>query len=1086
MGAVRLPGFRFRASFFLIGMAAARLQAASCPSTVFRQAPTTVLSGPAVSSADVNGDGLVDLASTSSSGNQPAVAVFLSAGDGTFDSPVNRIVPNGYSTFVLGDFDGDGKPDLVAKQGQYLAFFKGNGNGTFQDEIDTNFPNYVYSRAIYARDPDGDGKLDLLERLDGATTLFYKGKGNGAFFDPVIATPLALTDHFAIADLDADGKLDLVIPSGGSVGVLRGNGDGTFGAPAYYVAGPSAGSVVAGDFDGDGKIDLAVTVTGHLAFLKGLGDASFLASIEYDAGPSPGGAIAADFDGDSKLDVAVANGDSFSTPASNVSILYGDGAGSFSAPVGYIAPGSSGLLAADLTGDGAVDLARLSSTCCYFNSVTVLINDGNRSFETAGATGVGLVPNVLAAGDFDGDGRLDLAVAESDQSFPALRIVRGGRAGVFEPGAVLPAGDYPVALAAGDLNTDGKLDLVVTNYYDTDFQVFLGNGNGTFQVPISYPLAQPFAGNAGALAVRDFDGDGKLDVVAAASFGSNPANLQFFHGLGDGTFSSSGSGQPLEFFPWTFAVSDLNGDGLPDLIASQPAGYSNPNYVMVLLGNGDGTFAPPVNLLAGTSPGSVAIGDFDEDGSPDLAVANGASANVSILFGNGDGTFAPAVQIGLASDPVSIVAFDFDGDGHLDFATANGQDGGVFVATGLGNGTFRSPVRYALGSYAYSLAAGDWDATGSTDLAVGLGSVQIAVLFNTRLAVSAPSSLSVCGGAGATFEVAASGFRGVQYQWRKNGAPLADEGNVSGATSAILSLAPTTASDAGSYDVLVTDACGSLVSASALLAVPAKPATPSIAAPTSVPPGSTGVTASVPAVAGHSYLWSLTGGSITGGQGTHVVTFTAGPAGTTMSLEVVESLSASCSSEAGKAKVQVDFLDVPPSHLFHDAIVSIARAGITSGCGAGRYCPELPVSRSSMSVFILRGEHGAAFVPPDATGAVFSDVMTSTFLAKWIEQLGVEGISTGCGGGNFCPNDAVNRASMAVFLLRGKYGSSYDPPAATGTVFADVQPGTFLAKWMEKLKLDGITSGCGGGNYCPNGTVSRGEMAALVRKTFGI
>jgi hypothetical protein len=139
-----------------------------------------------------------------------------------------------------------------------------------------------------------------------------------------------------------------------------------------------------------------------------------------------------------------------------------------------------------------------------------------------------------------------------------------------------------------------------------------------------------------------------------------------------------------------------------------------------------------------------------------------------------------------------------------------------------------------------------------------------------------------------------------------------------------------------------------------------------------------------------------------------------------------------------------------------------------------------------MSVFILRGEHGAAFVPPDATGTVFSDVTTSTFLAKWIEQFGNEGISTGCGGGNFCPGDAVNRASMAVFLLRGKYGSSYDPPPATGTVFADVQVDTFLAKWMEKLKLDGITSGCGGGNYCPNGTVSRGEMAALVKKTFGL
>jgi hypothetical protein len=243
---------------------------------------------------------------------------------------------------------------------------------------------------------------------------------------------------------------------------------------------------------------------------------------------------------------------------------------------------------------------------------------------------------------------------------------------------------------------------------------------------------------------------------------------------------------------------------------------------------------------------------------------------------------------------------------------------------------------------------------------------------------------------------------------------------------------------------------------------------------------------SVPGASGHTYQWSLTGGTITGGQGTPQITLAAGTPGTTMTLGVVDTLSEGCASDPGLAKVQVDFVDVPPSYLFHDAIVSIAIAGITSGCGGGRYCPDLPVSRSSMPVFILRGEHGASFVPPDATGTVFADVSTTTFLAKWIEAFGNEGISTGCGGGNYCPDDPVSRAAMAVFLLRGKHGSSFNPPAATGTVFGDVQTVTFLAKWMEELKLESITSGCGGGNYCPNSTVTRGEMAALVKKTFGL
>jgi hypothetical protein len=184
-----------------------------------------------------------------------------------------------------------------------------------------------------------------------------------------------------------------------------------------------------------------------------------------------------------------------------------------------------------------------------------------------------------------------------------------------------------------------------------------------------------------------------------------------------------------------------------------------------------------------------------------------------------------------------------------------------------------------------------------------------------------------------------------------------------------------------------------------------------------------------------------------------------------------------------------DFADVPQAYLYHGAVEKIVRAGITTGCGGGKYCPNDAVTRDAMAVFILRGEHGSAYNPPAATGTVFSDVTTGTFLAKWMEQFGVEGISTGCGGGSpppYCPTASVTRDGMAVFLLRGKHGSTFNPPAATGTVFGDVSVSTFLAKWMEQLSAEGITSGCGGGNYCPGGTVTRGEMAKFIRLTFGL
>ena len=192
-----------------------------------------------------------------------------------------------------------------------------------------------------------------------------------------------------------------------------------------------------------------------------------------------------------------------------------------------------------------------------------------------------------------------------------------------------------------------------------------------------------------------------------------------------------------------------------------------------------------------------------------------------------------------------------------------------------------------------------------------------------------------------------------------------------------------------------------------------------------------------------------------------------------------------------------DFTDVPQAFLYHNAIEKIFRAGITSGCGTGTYCPNDPITRDAMAVFILRGKHGAAFSPPPATGMVFGDVTTGTFLAKWIEEFGNEGFTTGCGGGNYCPTDDVTRDGMSVFLERGKHGTSFSPPAATGNVFCDVLLSTFLAKWMENLKADNITQGCGtescarlGGattpDFCPTGTVTRGEMAPFIVRAFGL
>jgi CSLREA domain-containing protein len=181
-----------------------------------------------------------------------------------------------------------------------------------------------------------------------------------------------------------------------------------------------------------------------------------------------------------------------------------------------------------------------------------------------------------------------------------------------------------------------------------------------------------------------------------------------------------------------------------------------------------------------------------------------------------------------------------------------------------------------------------------------------------------------------------------------------------------------------------------------------------------------------------------------------------------------------------------DFTDVPAGSLFHDDVEKIFRAAITAGCGGGNYCPSSPVTRAQMAVFLLKAEHGSSYVPPDCAG-VFTDVACPSPFANWIEQLSAEGITAGCGGGAYCPDQAVTRQQMAVFLLKTEHGAAYVPPACTG-VFEDVPcPGSFT-DWVEQLYAEAITGGCQTTPllYCPTSPVNRGQMAVFLVKTFNI
>ncbi|MGV8041896.1 MAG: choice-of-anchor tandem repeat GloVer-containing protein [Thermoanaerobaculaceae bacterium] len=184
------------------------------------------------------------------------------------------------------------------------------------------------------------------------------------------------------------------------------------------------------------------------------------------------------------------------------------------------------------------------------------------------------------------------------------------------------------------------------------------------------------------------------------------------------------------------------------------------------------------------------------------------------------------------------------------------------------------------------------------------------------------------------------------------------------------------------------------------------------------------------------------------------------------------------------------FADVPRSHWAYVGIEALLHAGLTTGCLQQplRYCPESLLTRAEMAVFLERGLHGASYVPPAATGTVFADVPASHWAAAWIERLYADGVTTGCGQSplRYCPEQVLARSEMAVFLLRLKHGASYVPPAGTGTAFSDVPSSHWAVGWIEQLAAEGITTGCGGGKYCPEEAVPRSQMAVFLQRTLGL
>jgi hypothetical protein len=598
---------------------------------------------------DFNNDGEIDVAVTDGTN----VTVFLATGNGMFQMGVSYPVPAGAGSVLVGDLNNDGKSDFVINGNNGTSVLLGNGDGTFSTAI-AYAPGG--SSSVILGDFNGDGNLDVLFAQNFSFGLFL-GNGDGTLQPELTyAWSFASNTSMAAGDFNGDGKLDLaMVPActdfvcdTESVNVVLGNGDGTFQLPAVYAVGDAPGVEVATlDFNTDGKLDIAVvgfSNTGSVSPLLGNGDGTFRAPREYPAGAGGSAQVVGDFNADGKFDLAVATQCiDLGCEQGGVSILLGNGDGTFAATVNYPTQRKSLAVAMeDFNRDGKLDLA-VTNLCtadpkCYTGSVSVLLGNGDGTFKPAVNYSTEYNPGSVAIGDFNGDGKLDLAVANtcishfcSINTKGSISILFGNGDGTFQPAVNHPTGHYPVSLVVGDFNEDGNADIALgvrcaEQGCTTGITVLLGKGDGSFRTT-TYPTSYEPNG----LAVADLNGDGKMDLIVAMSEcldnSCGTGIVEVFLGNGDGTFQA-----PLNFSApqqeFSVAVADFDGDGKPDVAAESWSGV-----ISLLLGNGDGTLRSSATLLL-PSGHSLVTGDFNHDGKPDIA-ANGPG--IAILLNNASG-----------------------------------------------------------------------------------------------------------------------------------------------------------------------------------------------------------------------------------------------------------------------------------------------------------------------------------------------------------------------------------------------------------------------------------------------------------------
>ncbi|MBI3293053.1 MAG: VCBS repeat-containing protein [Elusimicrobia bacterium] len=587
-------------------------------------------------------------------------------------------------------------------------------------------------RSVVLGDFNNDGIQDTVtvNSLDDRLTVFL-GNGDGILQE---AQTIGLgRNPWAVAtgDFNSDGREDLVVVMAGSaiVYILLGNGNGTFRQGEWIgISGSGPRGVAVGDFNSDQRLDLAVTTANlnELSIHLGNGDGTFRRGQIISVGRKPEAVTVGDFNGDGHLDLAVGDSDSRS---STVSILLGEGNGTFRiATLETAEPEIRSIAVGDFNDDGQEDLA--IAPFDGLDRIVIKLGNGDGTFRVASPVDIGRMGLVsVAIGDFNGDDRQDLAVVcglDHPSYSDTLSIALGNGDGTFRPARTVYAGRLPSSVAIGEFNGDGLQDVALTNRGSATLSILLGNGDGT--VKTANLVQHRDLGDGDSLVLRDFNGDGYLDVVIGDSQSRLHA-LSVFLGEGDGTFRFERNLELAGAGARSISVGDFNGDRRPDFAALTylyDSGLSHDD-VDVFVGNGDGTFRRSQTVMVRPRAflGSLGAGDFNGDGHQDLAVTcrspnDLALWDVAALLGNGDGTFRITFPItGLRESVGPLVVGDFNNDRRTDLAVGGpSYSEGLVIFLGNGDATFRRGQTLQVGWEVISIVPGDFNSDDRQDLVV--------------------------------------------------------------------------------------------------------------------------------------------------------------------------------------------------------------------------------------------------------------------------------------------------------------------------------------------------------------------------------